>query len=285
MSHHSAKTLVATQTEDGLQLDGVLIQPAANPGSLVFVWIHGFGANFYFGPYLRLGEALAAQGYNSLIGNTRGHDFGTLLEPAKGTPYLGGAAWERLEDSHYDLAAWIEFARRSGFAGSALVGHSLGASKVIAYQAQRQDPHVQAVALISPPLRPSWSTCAHPAALAQAEQLAAAGRAETLFDGPWGPVSAQTYLSLDRFGINQFSRETSAPNLALIRCPLLVLLGNQDTFVATEDDLELIRENAVAAPQVATQVIEGAGHFYAQHEQDVAAILARWTDALQGHQR
>ena len=280
MSHHSAKTLVAAQTQDGLQLDGVLIQPAKSAPGLVFVWIHGFGANFYFGPYLRLGEALAAQGYASLIGNTRGHDFGTMLEPAKGTPYFGGAAWERLEDSHYDLAAWTEFARRTGFAASALVGHSLGASKVIAYQAQRQDPHVQGVALISPPLRPSWSTRAHPAALAQAEQLAAAGRAETLFDGPWGPVSAQTYLSLDRFGINQFSREASAPNLALIRCPLLVLVGGRDASVATDEDLKLIRENAITAAHVTTQVIAGADHFYAQYEQEVAAILAHWTDSL-----
>jgi pimeloyl-ACP methyl ester carboxylesterase len=275
-----AKTLVATQTQDGLRLDGTLIQPAEDREGPLLVWIHGFGANFYFGPYLRLAEALAAHGQASVIGNTRGHDFGALLEPAKGSPHFGGAAWERLEESHADLAAWIDFADGRGSAGVVLAGHSIGAVKVTAYQAQQQDARVRGVVLASPPLRPTWDTRAHPAALAQAQQMAADGRAETLFAGPWGRVSAQTYLSSDRFGFDQFGRDNGSPNLALIRCPLLVVIGTKEAHVAVPGDLEIIRRHAVAAARLETHVIEGADHFYAQHEQDVAAILAQWIDSL-----
>src|SRR5713226_7339630 len=105
MSNVCTKTLVAAETDDGLELHGVLIQPGGSITRPILVWIHGFGANFYFAPYLRLGEALAAQDCVFLIGNTRGHDFGTLLEPKGGPPYLGGAAWERLEESAHDLTA------------------------------------------------------------------------------------------------------------------------------------------------------------------------------------
>jgi alpha-beta hydrolase superfamily lysophospholipase len=280
------KTLVDTQTSDGLRLDGVLVEPLVEPpvepsrrrSQFVIVWIHGFGANFYFAPYLRLAEALAERGQSILIGNTRGHDFGTLLEPAGRAPYFGGAAWERLEEAHDDLAAWINFAAGRGFAGVVLAGHSVGAVKVTAYQAQQQDARVRGVILASPPLRPSWDTRAYPAALAQAQHMAAAGQAETLFAGPWGPVSAQTYLSLNQVGFDQFGRGTGTPNLALIRCPVLVLIGTEEKHVATPADLEIVRR---AAPQAATQVIEGADHFYTGRERDVAEAIVNWADALQ----
>ena len=281
MSRDCTQTLAATETEDGLELHGALILPVGRRPKLVFVWIHGFGANFYFPPYLRLGEAVATRNYAFLVGNTRGHDFGTLLQPRGRAPYFGGAAWERLEESQHDMAAWINFAERRGFAGVALAGHSIGAVKVTAYQAQQQDPHVLGVVLASPPLRPGWDTRAYPAALAEAEQMVAQGRPEELFAGPWGPVSAQTYLSFDRFSFDQFGRKTASPNLGHIRGPLLVVLGTNEEQVVVPDDLEVIRRNAAGAARLETHVIAGADHFYAGQEQQVAAILTRWADTLQ----
>src|SRR5947208_2060043 len=120
MRESQTKTLVVAETEDGLELNGYLIQPGERLASLAIIWIHGFGANFYFAPYLRLGEALADRGCTILIGNTRGHDFGTLLEPKGRTPYFGGAAWERLAESAYDMAAWIECAARLSYSDIAL---------------------------------------------------------------------------------------------------------------------------------------------------------------------
>ena len=142
MPADTTTTLVATETADGIQLHGLLIQPIASSLTPAIIWIPGFGANFYFAPHLRLGQALAAQGSAVIVANTRGHDFGVMLDPKAGSPYLAGAAWERLEESPLDLAGWIAFALHYGFAGTVLAGHSLGAVKVIAYQAQRQDEHV-----------------------------------------------------------------------------------------------------------------------------------------------
>jgi fermentation-respiration switch protein FrsA (DUF1100 family) len=139
---------------------------------------------------------------------------------------------------------------------------------------------VRGLVLASPPLRPSWNARAHPAALAQAEQLVAEGRPEELFAGPWGPVSAQTYLSLDRFKFDQFGCETPSPNIARVRCPLLVVLGTKEEHVGMPNELEVIQRNAVAAPGVSPHLIEGADHFYTEYEPEVAAILARWADTL-----
>jgi pimeloyl-ACP methyl ester carboxylesterase len=90
--------------------------------------------------------------------------------------------------------------------GVALAGHSLGAVKAIAYQAEHADPRVLGLALISPPLRPEWDTGRYPDLLAQAEQLVADGKAEELLTGPWIRLSARTLLSTHRFDLDQFGR-------------------------------------------------------------------------------
>src|SRR5207248_742505 len=99
MDDRPTESLVSTSAEDGVDLAGLLIAPHDSGRWPVVVWIHGFGANFYFPPYLRLGRALAAHGVASVIANTRGHDLATLLQPHDGAAYWGGAAWERLDEA------------------------------------------------------------------------------------------------------------------------------------------------------------------------------------------
>ena len=246
----------------------------------LLLWIHGFGANFYFAPYLRLARAIAGHGVASAIVNTRGHDLATLLQPERGAPYWGGGAWEKVDESPRDLAAWVASAADGGFSGTVLVGHSLGAVKATYYIAERQDARVLGLALASPPLRPSWDTRAYPAPLAEAERLVRAGHPEALIDGPWGPVSAQTYLSLDRVSFDQFGRAGLEPNLARIRCPILAVIGGEDVQVCTAGDLDMLRRKATGAPRVETHVVDRSDHFFNGHVVEVAELLVNWVTTL-----
>jgi dienelactone hydrolase len=272
--------LITAIAEDGVDLDGMLIRPSSDEPQILAVWIHGFGANFCFAPYVELARALAACGVAVALVNTRGHDLATLLRPRMGTPYWGGAAWELLDESPRDLAGWIDAAADAGFAGVVLIGHSLGTVKVTHYLAERHDPRVLGLALAAPALQPAWDTRAHPDALAEAERLVRGGHPEALFAGPWGPVSAQTYLSLDRVGFDQFGRTTNEPNLARIARPIFAVIGAEDVQVCTAADLEVIRRNARTAPRVETHIIEGSDHFFTGHAADVASLLARWIATL-----
>ncbi len=125
---------------------GLLIEPAtAERKSTAIVWIHGGECNFYFLPYVRIGRVLAARGYTFFSGNTRGHDTAAWLwygTATTGDRYFGGQIWENYEDSPLDIAGWIAFAEQAGFGKIYLAGHSAGAHKVPAYQAQRQDQRV-----------------------------------------------------------------------------------------------------------------------------------------------
>ena len=203
-----------------VELAGVLIRPGGSGNRPVVIWIHGFGASFSF-PRAR--------------GTRRRADRRQRARAPISGPWCsrraarrtGAAAFrERIEDSPRDLAAWVDFGAHAGFA-TVLLGHSLGAVKVTYSLVERPDPRVAGLALASPPLRPSWDTRAHPRALAQAQRLMAEERPEALFAGPWGTVSAQTYMGFDRVGFDQFGRDTRAPNLARVRCPIFVASGRR----------------------------------------------------------
>ncbi len=272
--------LITAIAEDGVELDGVLIGRNTDEPRPVVLWIHGFGANFYFAPYLRLARALAVCGIAVAVVNTRGHDLAALLQPRARTPYWGGAAWEVLDESPRDLAGWMDAATHAGFTGVVLVGHSLGAVKGHALfrraagsaragprSCGTSTPTSVGHAGVSRRSRgsPPTGACGHP---------------EALFAGPWGLVSAQTYLSLDRVGFDQFGRTTSEPNLARITTPIFVVIGAEDAQVCTATDLEVIRRNARAAPRVETHVIDGSDHFFTGHAADVANLLAAWIATL-----
>jgi len=46
MAHR--ERLITAVAEDGLELDGVIIQPSTDKQQSLLVWIHGFGAKFLF---------------------------------------------------------------------------------------------------------------------------------------------------------------------------------------------------------------------------------------------
>ncbi len=269
--------LVCTDTEDGIRLDGALIGPSApSARPIAVVWVHGGGSNFYQPMYVRVGRVLAARRLVFITGNTRGHDYGSWCEHADGTSFLGGAAWERLEEAPQDVAAWVRFAAEQGVHRIVLAGHSLGALKAIVYQAEHPDPRVVGLALISPPLRAEWDTGRYPDLLSQAEQLVADGRAEELLPGPWIRLSARTLLSTHRFELDQIGRARPDAPIAHVRCPVLAILGTNEPSIGVPDDLEAVRRNAGAAPRVELHVLEGADHSYAGQEAKLAEVLADW---------
>jgi pimeloyl-ACP methyl ester carboxylesterase len=276
--------VVYTEAEDGTSLAGLLIEPAtAERKSTAIVWIHGGECNFYFLPYVRIGRVLAARGYTFISGNTRGHDTASwswYRTATTGERFFGGQIWENYEDSPLDIAGWIAFAEHAGFGRICLAGQSAGAHKTPAYQAQRQDHRVVGLILASPALRPFFDTRAHPATLDQATRLVAEGRSEELVDCPFGLMSARTYLSLDRFGIDQFGRQNPEPAIARIACPILAIIGTNEPDISIEADLTIIREHATSAPRVETRLIEGADHCYCGHEEGVAAVIGDWLDRL-----
>lgn len=275
--------LVYTESEDGLLLEGAVIRPAGgSTKSVPVVWIHGLTGKFYSRSTVRIGRELASRGYTFVVGNNRGHDFGTIYRNKANEPLILGGGWENFDESPRDVAGWLNFTEGLGFRQVALLGHSLGSLKVAYYQGMRQDPRVLGLVGASPPAR---AGNVEPELLAQAERMVAEGRGQDLL--PWGisqagagTTSAQTYLNRARTNVDVYGFFTPDPVIAKVRCPLLACYGTDEAWVGGANELELIRKNARAAARVDTRLFADADHNYNGQHVQVATALAEWVDTL-----
>lgn len=136
--NYHACNWVQVATADGLRLDGLLHDPdwdatvkaEPRPGAVVML-VHGAGANFY-GPSLvnRVGTHLLRAGWPVLRTNNRGHD-GWHVAFRGGRMVPMGAAFEKLDEAVWDLDAWLGWLHRNGYSQVILIGHSLGALKLL----------------------------------------------------------------------------------------------------------------------------------------------------------
>ncbi len=249
--------LCQTWTADGVQLSGIVHAPEGEGRlDLGVVLIHGFSSRFYSQVVLGLAGGLARRGALVVAGNNRGHDIGALLRRREGGPLLAGAAWERLEEAPFDIAAWIEVAAAHGCQKVALVGHSLGAAKAALYCAERQDPRVAALAMCSPPRQQG--------AIRSVDDAMAGEAIASL--APY-PVSAQTVRSRQALG----DRLQPLELLARIGVPVMALYGERE--LGPDADAVLDRFTGYGAD---TAYIPGADHNYTGQEDEVAGALAGW---------
>lgn len=278
---HVTEALVYTTTTDGLEHAGVLIG-AADSGQtpLPIVWMHGAGANFYMRPYVLLARALAQRGYTILLGNTRGHDFGYFVGFDNHQPRYAGQGWEYFHQAPHDIAAWISFLVQQGFTQVILGGHSLGAAKVVAYQAQHQDQRVHGVISASAPADLARRSTMEPLR-AVAAQMVLESRGQDLL--PWGSLpgggtlSAQTYYDRGNSHLDLYGRDTTTPLIATLTCPLLAFYGTNEGFVGGQDDLERAKVYANSRYGIETALIEGADHVYAA---EVARTIDTWIQTI-----
>jgi pimeloyl-ACP methyl ester carboxylesterase len=259
-------------TADGEVLHGLLYS-GNREDERAFFLIHGVGGTFYARPYPQLAEALAARGFCVLTANTRGHDW--VTRAADGAPRLG-ATFENFEDCLLDLDAGLACLGERGFRRFVVMGHSLGAVKVVFYQGTRQRPDVAAVVACSTP-RLFYSTRVQEQPdfadrMTQAQKLLGEGRGSELFwatagSGP-GLFSARTYVS--KYGpAEQTDVRRLAPRLG---CPLLTIAGSEEfspTFVPYAEELARLANGTV-------QIVAGAPHSYEGYESRVADLIADW---------
>jgi pimeloyl-ACP methyl ester carboxylesterase len=272
--------LVYTESEDGLDLEGVIIRPGTGGTlSTAVVWIHGNTGNFYFFPYVVIGRALAQKGYPFISGNTRGHDVSaSLWNLRQEKEVAGGSAWEKLEEAPLDIGGWVQYTMTLGVEKIVLVGHSQGAAKVTLYQSQRQDGRISGVALASPDLHGHWSK-----AVAEARTLVESGRGDevlpVIMDEPWYRLSAHNIISRTDVLGHVYASQIRTPDIAAIQQPILAFFGtNHD--VGARAELEMLKQNAMKSARVDTALIDGADHVYVGHEEQVASMIAGWIEAL-----
>lgn len=279
------------KTGDGILLDGRLDlpEPPLPQKQPVDAWliVHGTGSNFYAPGVLEaFAEQVVKAGHAALRVNTRGHDIICTL-PGSKAPMSGGAAFETISDCVEDVRTWINELARRGFSRVALVGHSMGAVKVLYAQAHDPRPNVVAVVAISPPRfnHASWQAMAHTQPFRddfrRATELVAAGRGEELMlvQQPlplW--LTAASYVA--KYGPHD--RYDFVPLLPRIAVPTLLLVGtasiaSSPAFAPIPD---AVKELQRSQSNLKLQLVPGAGVSYADQLDLPARIALDWAKSL-----
>jgi pimeloyl-ACP methyl ester carboxylesterase len=176
-----------------------------------------------------------------------------------------------------------------------LVGASMGG--MVAMEMQRQAPaRVQALGLLGTTARPDTPELI--ALRTQACELFGAGRmdevlrANVLFafhpTKALAPGLVQRYLAMiGRAGPEQLiaqnravmARIDSRPQLAAVRCPVLVVCGEADQLTTPEH----AREMASLMPHAWLEMVPGAGHMLTMEQPErVSTVLVKWLQSLAG---
>ncbi|MDA1016286.1 MAG: alpha/beta fold hydrolase [Planctomycetota bacterium] len=268
--------LVQTRTSDGVRLDGVLQAAAVDSVGIecefdAVALFSGVGSNFYGSALIEsLADMFQQRGIAALRVNTRGHD-GVCTVSGDDGGRLQGAAYEIVDDCRFDVEAWVCFLVERGYRRIALLGHSLGAVKVLHAQAHQPHAAVTRVIAVSPPslaherfVRGLSAGDFH-SSMNEAKRLAALGHPEMLFQATFPfplILSAGTYL--DKYGSE--SRYDFLKVSRSHRCSILFTFGELELRsggVAFENlpvDIEAAKWEM--RPSVLT--IPGANHFYAE---------------------
>jgi pimeloyl-ACP methyl ester carboxylesterase len=249
----------------------------------IWLCLHGTGSNFYGASTLAgIAPKLLAAGAAVLRANTRGHDVVSTGPSADGR-WLQGAAFERIDESPRDLAAWIEFLKQRGYTRIGLLGHSMGAIKAIFALAADGAPDVAALVAASPPHLSYARFCASRRADLFRETYS---KAKALFDQGRGDelmlikfplayyVTAANYL--DRYGPDE--RYNVLGLLGRVQCPTLVTYGSLEMQreVAFEGMSDEVEKLAQACKSLAVAVIAGADHQYTGCHDALCATIAKW---------
>ncbi len=278
--------LVQTTTSDGLTLDGVFLPPhspvpVTQPIEAV-LFVHGSGSNFYRGTTVSRMARLRDAGFAAAAFNNRGHDMVTSGVQGK----LIGNAYDILDECRLDLDAAITWLSKQGYHRICILGISLGADKVVYYQAQTQDPRVAGVIAFGPVrlshsyFLTSMAAEEHRRNYQRAKELVESGHPDDLmpvdFPNEGSLFSARVYI--DRHGpIERYNPVSLADR---IKCPMLILAGTRENHPRHQDcarDMYNAMRDRSSAKLV---LVEGATHVFPGRDDEFVDSVLQWAGHL-----
>ncbi len=289
--------LIYTTTSDDLKLPG-MYYPVDNK-NVCILFVHGmsgFILENYFGHIL--GIEAQKSGYGYIYTHNRGYahinDIRTN-EKSKDGGFVSkrmGAVYERFEGCIPDIDAWIEKGRELGYKRFIIIGHSLGAPKIVHHFYKKHPNDVTGMILASP--GDMVGLVKKPEYQPNYEQLLSEARENVKNNQPeklltekvwdWYTLSSQTFLDLfEEHGPADVLPLLRNPEvfteLASVNIPILCILGEKDDVAirTLEEDLKLYKSKATTAPSFDTYILPGANHGYEGTELSFSKKVIDWT--------
>lgn len=277
--------LVEATMPDGLRLHGALHLPTnetARPRTAILL-LHGTGSNFYSSSlWAGLIPRILDWGVSVLAVNTRGHD---AVSACRGLPdrRFIGSAYERVDECRIDVEGWLDWLVKRGYQRIVLVGHSLGAIKVLYNLANRGSPGVAAAIALSPPRLNHEHLASGPRGpgfLEEYARIAAmieAGEGQKLIEVRY-PLP---YLVTAAGYVDKYGPESTYDLLKFVGrvpCRLLIIYGTVEVQqgMAFRGVPEALAQLPGHAERFELAMIAGADHIYSGCHAELAARMQKW---------
>ena len=268
---------------DGIILDGIL-NKCEEKTNKILIQIHGMISNCFKKRERTIAQKVEKMGIDTLCFNNRGSEVVRYIK-SETESFLGGTAYEIIEDCYYDIVGAIEFALSLGYENIYLQGHSLGSTKVVyTYNRLKEENskylnNIKAIILLS--LCDSSDTIEmnkDDNYLKIAEEKASNGELMDLMplESFVHPISVRSYLqyardyqSIDfaRFDDDDYEFEV----LNKIDVPLFMRWGNVNELIKRDAmDLAQFMNGKIHNHNKDISYIDGADHTYYEKEEELA---------------
>lgn len=275
--------IVKFNASDGIILDGILNKCEENTNKIL-IQIHGMVSNCFKKRERTIAQKVEKMGIDTLCFNNRGSEVVRYIK-SETASFLGGTAYEKIEDCYYDIVGAIEFVLSLGYENIYLQGHSLGSTKVVyTYNRLKEENskylnNIKAIILLS--LCDTSDTIEmgkDDTYLKIAEEKAEKGEIMDLmpFKCFMHPISVRSYLqyardyqSIDfaRFDDEDYDFEV----LNKIDVPLFMRWGNVNELIKSDaKDLAQFMNGKIHNPNKDISYIDGADHTYYEKEEELA---------------
>jgi len=284
--------LVQTTTKDELILNG--LYKSGDKNKPVVILIHGFTSDFYSHKFFHdIQKSLTENELANVAIQTRGTGIRTeFIKNGRRDGVWMGSFYEKLNEAHLDISAWIDFLKEQGYKQFILAGHSLGTIKSVRYLFEGEyADDIKKLILLAPfdkngyiekLTEGKWKQYAK-----MADQKTKEGKGqETIPDGYDDyPMSYQSYASWyedsELSNIWDFYKgdKYNCTLLNEISIPVQIIVGDSDDFFyipkfSTIDSTKKILESNISDLEL--NIVKGAGHTYVGFEDEVAKLVNKF---------
>ena len=287
-----AGEMIEFGTSDGVLLHGFLTRPKKR-SEIAVIHLHGMGGNMprAVGGYEKmLSDSLNRIGYNFFVIETRGSAIASWIRRyRKGKREVGGTAFEKFEESRYDIEGAIRALHRIGIRKIILEGHSTGATKAVYYQLKAQTPSVKGIILIGPGDDYNAYRKRLGKRFSQAVRYARENRRDKLALMPkryyQGIVGTSRFLSFSDLHFPEariFDYESGRlREFSRIRTPVLAIFGTEEEWMTmpAKSYMRLLERDS-GSRFFGSIMIKGANHTFKGKQKELVNAITGWLRRL-----
>jgi len=278
--------LIQVSTKDDIKLNGLYVPGDKRKAASIF--IHGFTTDFYSHKfYHTIADKLRAQSNALILAQTRGTGIQTEFIKSDGEGVFLGSYYEKLEDAHMDISAFVEFLIKEGYQEIILIGHSLGTIKSVRYlfEGEYKDK-ISKLVLLAPSDKNAFMEIKAPGKwldfVEVAREKIAENKGKEIVPTPEYedyPITYETFYSwYEQSDLSKvwdfYKKDFDFPVLQKINIPVKVILGEKDEYVnysqfneTAQSVLDTIKKHVKTCE---THLISNSNHTYFNFEDDVA---------------